>query len=241
MDTLYEVDWYKAYPAYPLNFKKSIYMYCYAVVSTESSFKQFKTSRIYWGSFKCRWYKEKQYLFFSWPGSYCEEKLFRVASSSKLNSSEKRKTVLRAARWLWRQNSTEGGTQTETYKVLLCSPSLLVGLQQESISFSAVNIFLFITAFLGNFLILVALNKEYSHHPPSNSCIVVWQQLICWLVLLGSLSLLPIGCPWFTNTGVFFDTQRTQSTYQAMHYWVSLFTFMAISVDRLPALLLGIR
>ena len=103
MDTLYEFDWYKAYPAYPLNFKKSIYMYCYAVVSTESSFKQFKTSRIYWGSFKCRWYKEKQYLFVSWPGSYCEEKLFHVASSSKLNSSEKRKTVLRAARWLWRQ------------------------------------------------------------------------------------------------------------------------------------------
>ena len=26
MDTLYEVDWYKAYPAYPLNFKKSIYV-----------------------------------------------------------------------------------------------------------------------------------------------------------------------------------------------------------------------
>ena len=78
-------------------------------VSTESSFTQFKTSRIYWGSFKCRWYKE----------------------------------------------------------ILLCSPSLLVGLQQESISFSAVNIFLSITAFLGNFLILVALNKEYSHHPPS--------------------------------------------------------------------------
>ena len=65
-------------------------------------------------------------------------------------------------------NYTEGGTQTETYKVLRCSPSFLVGLQQQqSISFSAVNIFLSITAFLGNFLILVALNNEYSHHPPS--------------------------------------------------------------------------
>ena len=64
-------------------------------------------------------------------------------------------------------NSTEGGTQTETYEVLPCSLSLLVGLQQESIYFSAVNIFLSITAFLGNFLILDALNKGYSHHPPS--------------------------------------------------------------------------
>ena len=28
-------------------------------------------------------------------------------------------------------NYTEGGTQTETYKVLRCSPSFLVGLQQQ--------------------------------------------------------------------------------------------------------------
>ena len=64
-------------------------------------------------------------------------------------------------------NSTEGGTQTETYEVSLCSSSLLVGLQQQSIYFSVVNIFLSITAFLGNFLILVALNKESSLHSPS--------------------------------------------------------------------------
>ena len=65
-------------------------------------------------------------------------------------------------------NYTEGGTQTETYKVLRFSPSLLVGLQQQqSISFTAVNVFLSITAFLGNSLILVALSKETSLHPPS--------------------------------------------------------------------------
>ena len=49
-------------------------------------------------------------------------------------------------------------------------------------------------------------------HP--NSCIVVWQPLICWLVLLPSLSMLPTGCPWFTNTGVFVDTQGTQTSYR---------------------------
>ena len=48
-----------------------------------------------------------------------------------------------------------------------CSPSSVVGLQQQSIYFSAVNIFLSITAFLGNFLILAALNKESSLPPPS--------------------------------------------------------------------------
>ena len=64
-------------------------------------------------------------------------------------------------------NSTEGGTQTEAYEVLPCSSSSVVVLQQQSIYFSVVNIFLSITAFLGNFLILVALNKESSLHPPS--------------------------------------------------------------------------
>ena len=64
-------------------------------------------------------------------------------------------------------NLTEGGTQTEAHELLPCSPTWVVGIQQQSISFSAVNIFLSITAFLGNFLILAALNKESSLHPPS--------------------------------------------------------------------------
>ena len=29
--------------------------------------------------------------------------------------------------------------------------------------------------------------------------------------------MLPIGCPWLTNTGVFVDTRGTQATYQALH------------------------
>ena len=65
-------------------------------------------------------------------------------------------------------NSTEGGTQTETYKVLLCSPSLIVGLQKQSVSlqkltFSSPSL----AAILGDFLILVALNKESSLHSSS--------------------------------------------------------------------------
>ena len=63
-------------------------------------------------------------------------------------------------------NSTQGGTQTEVHQALRCSSSLVAGLQQKLIYFSAVNIFFSITAF-GNFLILVALNQETSLHPPS--------------------------------------------------------------------------
>ena len=81
-------------------------------------------------------------------------------------------------------------------------------------------------------------NLPFVHRP--NSCIVVWQQLIYWLVLLASLSLLLSGCPWFTTTGVFVDTQGTQPSYQPMHH-VECLTLTAISVDRLLALLLGIR
>ena len=115
-------------------------------------------------------------------------------------------------------NLMESGTHTQTFDESLCSLLWLDDFKQQSISFSAVNILLSITAILGNSLILIALHKEFSpiHHP--YSCIVVWQQLICWLVLLTSLSMLPTGCPWFTNTGVFVDTQRTQSSYQAMYY-----------------------
>ena len=93
-----------------------------------------------------------------------------------------------------------------------------VGLQQQWNSFSAVHIFLSVTAFLGNFLILVALNKETSFIHHRNSYIVVWQQLICWLVLLPSILLLLIEYPWFTNARVFVDMQGTRPSYQAIHY-----------------------
>ena len=59
-------------------------------------------------------------------------------------------------------NLTGSGKQTNTFKELACSPSLVGGLQQQFISLSAVNILLSITAFLGNCLILVVLRKESS-------------------------------------------------------------------------------
>ena len=67
-----------------------------------------------------------------------------------------------------------------------------------------------------------------------NSCIVVWQRLTCWLVFLASLSWLLIGCSWFKNTGVFVILGYTL-------YGVSLSTMTAMSVDRLLALMLGLR
>ena len=64
-------------------------------------------------------------------------------------------------------NFTEDEKYQKTFVKLLCSPELIRGVDGELIFLSALNIFLSIAAFLGNTLILVALHKETSLHPPS--------------------------------------------------------------------------
>ena len=124
---------------------------------------------------------------------------FFVARTETYKKEETPKTIMSTT------NFSSGRSHTKSFKELQCSPSLMSGLQQQlSICFLAVDILLCIAAFAGNSLILVALYKESSLHP--NSSIVVWQQLICWLVLLTTLSVLYIGCPCFKNTGAFVDT-----------------------------------
>ena len=61
-------------------------------------------------------------------------------------------------------------TEVENHKTvqeLFCSAEFVRGVESELILLSALNIFLSITAFLGNTLILVALHKETSLYPPS--------------------------------------------------------------------------
>ena len=139
-------------------------------------------------------------------------------------------------------NSTEGGTQTEAYKVLSCSPSSIVGLQPQSIYFSAVNIFLSITAFLGNFLILVALNKESSLHPPSK---LLYRCLATTDLLVGLVTQPLAATYWISLVHEHWSLCRyvRDAVYISGFALcgVSLLTLTAISVDRLLALLLGIR
>ena len=63
-------------------------------------------------------------------------------------------------------NVTEDENQ-KTFIELFCAVEFIRGVDSELIFLSAINIFLSITAFLGNTLILVALHKETSLHPPS--------------------------------------------------------------------------
>ena len=139
-------------------------------------------------------------------------------------------------------NSTEGGTQTDTYQVSPCSPSLLVGLQPQLISFSAINILLSITAFLGNFLILVALNKETSLHPPSK---LLYRCLATTDLLVGIVTQPLYATYWLSLVHEHWSLCRYVRNAVNISSFalcsVSLLTLTAISVDRLLALLLGIR
>ena len=65
-------------------------------------------------------------------------------------------------------NFSSDRSHLKSFYELLCSPSLVGGLQQQlPICFVAVDILLSIIAFAGNSLILVALYKESTLHPPS--------------------------------------------------------------------------
>ena len=138
--------------------------------------------------------------------------------------------------------STEGGKQMEIYQVLPCSPSSVVGSQQQSITFSAVNIFLSIATFVGNFLILVALNKESFLHPPSK---LLYRCLATADLLVGVVNQPLIATYWISLINEHWSLCRYARGAVFISSialcGVSLLTLTAIGVDRLLALLLGIK
>ena len=130
----------------------------------------------------------------------------------------------------------------KTLEELVCSSTLTSGSQQPSIHLAVLNIFLSLTAILGNSLILVALRKESSLHPPSK---LLYRNLATTDLLVGLV------------THPFSVTYRISSIYKQWNLCryarsagylssyalcgVSLLTMTTISVDRLLALLLGLR
>ena len=109
--------------------------------------------------------------------------------------------------------------------------------------FAALNIFLSITASLGNVLILVALHKVTSIYPPTKlffRCLAVTDLCVGLVVqpLFVTIMLAP-----FTNMDVnalnYVIEANRVSAFNLCG--VSLLTSAAISVDRLLALLLGLR
>ena len=139
----------------------------------------------------------------------------------------------------------ENFTEDENHKTvqeLFCSAEFVRGVESELIFLSALNIFLSVTAFLGNTLILVALHKETSLHPPSK---LLYRNLAITDLCVGI-----IAEPFYVTYLTSVVNERWDICSYA--YWavtysgltlctVSLLTLTAISVDRLLALLLGLR
>ena len=138
-------------------------------------------------------------------------------------------------------NLTGGGSQTGTFEELVCSTTFTTGIHQL-IYLSSVNIFLSLAAFLGNAIILVALHKESSLHPPSK---LLYRCLAATDLCVGLVTQ-----PLFATYGMSIVHEDWSLCRYAFDAWfitgyalcmVSLLTLTAISVDRLLALSLGLR
>ena len=139
-------------------------------------------------------------------------------------------------------NFTGNGKQTETFEQLLCSPDLTAGKHVQMIFFSVVNISLSITAFLENTLILVALKKESSLHPPSK---LLFSFLATTDLCVGLIAEPLVVAYWMSLVHEDWNLCRyaLDSCFIAGYTLtsVSVLTMAAISMDRLLALSLGLR
>ena len=119
-------------------------------------------------------------------------------------------------------------------------PELTAGI---AIFLSALNIFLSITATLGNALILVALREVSSVHPPTklllrclavtDMCVGLISQPLFVSIILNSVTKINVNILHY----LYSLTVASSFTLSG----VSIYTLMALSVDRLLALLLGLR
>ena len=135
-----------------------------------------------------------------------------------------------------------GNGHLKTYEQLYCSAEFTGGIHNQLTSLAVLDIFLSITAFLENTLILVALHKESSLHPPSK---LLFRSLaitdLCVGIIVEPLMVThfmsAVNERWNICRYTFLATFITGYILSS----VSLLTLTAISVDRLLALLLGFR
>ena len=135
-----------------------------------------------------------------------------------------------------------GDANQKTYEEIICSEELTGGIHSELISLSVLNIFLSITAFLGNTLIVVALHKESCLHPPSK---FLFRSLATTDFCVGIIAQPALVTIWMSAVNDRWNICRyavaASFITSYMLCLVSLLTSTAISVDRLLALLLKLR
>ena len=138
-------------------------------------------------------------------------------------------------------NLTEVGNN-KLFKSQACSVEITGEIHSQLICLSVINSFLSITAFLGNTLILVALHKESSIHPPSK---LLFRTLATTDLCVGIIAEPLAVTSWMLMVKEQWDICCYTSVVGFVTGYilcsVSLVTLTAISVDRLLALLLGLR
>ena len=135
-----------------------------------------------------------------------------------------------------------GEKNKKTRAELYCSTEFTVEVHDEVTFLSAINIFLSMTAFVENSLVLVALHKTRSLHPPS--------KLLFLNVAITDLCVGIIVEPLHVSYLMSVVSERWDICYYAfllsiitsyIMCSVSLLTLTTTSMDRLLALLLGLR
>ncbi|XP_068691979.1 adenosine receptor A3-like [Montipora foliosa] len=139
-------------------------------------------------------------------------------------------------------NVTEEWIASSSFDALFCKEELTRGLNGHLILFVVLNVFFSVTAFLGNAAILVALHMESSMYPATKvllRCLSI-SDLFVGLVteptrvthFLSVMLKHEKICQYTTVLGYVFGYSLSA---------VSLLTVTAVSLDRLLALLLGLR
>ena len=136
-----------------------------------------------------------------------------------------------------------GHGQQKAVGDFICSPDLTPGLHGQWTFISVFNTFMSVTAFLGNAGILIALHKESSLHPPSK---LLLRSLATTDLFVGLIAepLFVANCISKANEQWNRMFRYASAVGLATGYifcGVSALTLIAISVDRLLALLLGLR
>ena len=117
--------------------------------------------------------------------------------------------------------------------------------QSIAVFLPALNIFLSITASLGNFLILIALDEVTSVHPPTKllfRCLAVTDLCVGLVVQPIYVMILLVNAATITiNSIITYYFRQIQRALSFALCGVSVFTSTAISVDRFLALKMGVR
>ena len=132
--------------------------------------------------------------------------------------------------------------QSKSFVTLFCSPGVLTGIENWLICLVVLNIALSITAILGNILILVALRKASSLHPQTK---LLFRFLATTDLCTGLISV-PLFVIYLTSS---INESWVICRYTSLSGFLvggilnatSLLTVTTISVERLLALLLGLR